>query len=101
MTFLSSYNSLIMLISIPVISIITYLLFRKWKTNYYEHIIMSAYIQCFYSLFNILFLYPILFFLKDGNLGLFMTVTMVSILSIPVIMVWFYKDFFQKEALEM
>ncbi|PZO28178.1 MAG: hypothetical protein DCF13_09570 [Flavobacteriaceae bacterium] len=99
MTFLSSYNSLIMLISIPVISIITYLLFRKWKTNYYEHIIMNAYIQCFYSLFNILFLYPILFFLKDGNLGLFMTVTMVSILSIPVIMVWFYKDFFPERSI--
>lgn len=99
MTFLSSYNSLIMLISIPIISIITYLLFRKWKTNYYEHIIMNAYIQCFYLLFNILFLYPILFFLKDGNLGLFMTVTMVSMLSIPVIMVWFYKDFFPERSI--
>lgn len=99
LTFLSSYNSILMLLSIPFISIITYLLFRKWKTNFYEHIIMNAYIQCFYLLFNILLLYPILFFLKDGNVGLFMTVTSLSMLSVPVIMVWFYKDFFPERSI--
>ena len=99
MTFLSSYNSLLMLLSIPFISIITYLLFRKWKTNFYEHIIMNSYIQCFYLLFTILLLYPILFFLKDGNVGLFITITSLSMLSIPVIMVWFYKDFFPEKSI--
>ena len=101
MSFMSNYSSLVMLLSIPLISIITYILFKKWKTNYYEHIIMNAYIQCFYLLFCILIIYPIIFLLIKTNysVGIYMTISSLSLLSLPVIMVWFYKDFFPEKSI--
>ena len=99
MSFLSNYNSLVMLLAIPLISVVTYLLLKRWGNNYYEHIIMNAYIQCCYTIYCILFLYPILFFLKDGHLTTYMIISLLSIFSIPVIMVWFYKEFYPKKSI--
>ncbi|HQW68911.1 MAG TPA: DUF3667 domain-containing protein [Flavobacterium sp.] len=99
MSFLSSYNSLFMLLSIPIISIITYLLLKSWKNNYYEHIIMNAYIQCCYTIYCILFIYPILFFLKDSSTTAYMIISLLTAFSIPVIMVWFYKEFYPEKSI--
>src|SRR5690606_37044950 len=49
-SFVSSYNSFVMLLFIPLIAIITKITFRKWGHNYYEHIIMNAYVLSFYTL---------------------------------------------------
>lgn len=96
-SFINSYNSFLMLLFIPFVSIITYLLFRSWGNNYYEHIIMNVYIQCFYTITCILILYPILYFLKDSPDN-FVTVTMASMVSLPIIMVWFYKKFYSENS---
>lgn len=97
MSVVNSYSSFMMLLFIPLVSILTYLIFRNWGTNYYEHIIMNAYIQCFYTISCILILYPILYFLKDSP-DAFITATMISMLSISVIMVWFYKSFYSEKS---
>lgn len=97
MSFINSYNSFIMLLFIPFVSIITYLVFRGWKNNYYEHIIMNAYIQCSYTIFSILILYPVLYFLKESG-AIFIQAVMISMLAIPIIMVWFYKGFYSDKS---
>ena len=53
MSFTSSYNSIIMLMLIPFFALITKLAFRKWGHNYYEHVVMNAYILSFYTIINI------------------------------------------------
>lgn len=44
MSVFSSYNSIIMLLALPFIALATKFVFRKWGHNYYEHIVMIAYI---------------------------------------------------------
>lgn len=97
MSFVNNYNSFIMLFSLPFISILTFFTFKNWKNNYYEHIIMNAYIQCCYTIFCIIILYPILYLLKEISSDIFITIVMISMLSIPVIMVWFYKEFYKEK----
>jgi len=61
MTFISSYNSLIMLFLVPLFALTTKIAFRKLGHNYYEHIVINAYIASFYTLVSIILIYPILF----------------------------------------
>lgn len=99
MSFLSSYNSLIMLLLIPFISILTKLAFRTWGQNYYEHVIMNAYIQSCYTIISIIIIHPILYLLRH-NLNAFVLVTSLSLTVIPLIMVWFYKGFYKEKSLQ-
>lgn len=95
----TSYNSIIMLSFIPLLGIVTKLAFRKWGQNYYEHIVMNAYLWSVYTIVNSVIIYPILFFLKtDANL--FFQISSLSILSIPLIMSWFFKGFYKDKSLK-
>lgn len=98
-TFMSSYNSLIMLLLIPIISIFTYLALRKWGQNYYEHIIMNAYALCFYIFICIFLLYPIMFFLKS-NVHAFSIFTSLTTIVYPPLFIWFYKGFYPEKPLK-
>ena len=60
---------------------------------------MNAYIQCCYTIYCILFIYPILFFLKDSSTTAYMIISLLSAFSIPVIMVWFYKEFYTEKSI--
>lgn len=99
MSFTSSYNSIIMLMLIPCFALITKLAFRKWGHNYYEHIVMNAYILSFYTIINIAILYPIIYLLKN-NADLIIPLTSMSMLTIPFILVWFFKEFYSNESLK-
>lgn len=98
-TFMSSYNSFIMLMLIPIISVFTKLALRKWGQNYYEHIIMNAYALSFYTFITILFLYPIMFVLRT-NVNAFTIFTSVGTLTMPFMFVWFYKGFYPEKSLK-
>ena len=99
LSFTTSYNSIIMLSFIPLLGIVTKIAFRKWGQNYYEHIVMNAYILSVYTIVNIVIIYPILFFLKtDANL--FFQTSGLSILTIPLIMIWFFKGFYKDKSLK-
>lgn len=93
LTFVSSYNSIIMLLLIPLFAIITKLAFRKWGHNYYEHMVMNAYILAFYTLVNIILLYPLMYIFKS-DVDVIMTITSLSIFTIPLILTWFFKEFY-------
>lgn len=95
--FMSSYNSIIMLILIPIISIFTKLALRKWGQNYYEHIIMNAYALSFYTFLTIILLYPIMFMLRT-NVNAFTIFTSLTTLTMPLILVWFYKGFYPDKS---
>lgn len=97
MAILSSYSSLMMLLFIPIISIITVLVFRKWGQNYYEHIVMNAYIQSCYSIFTIILVYPLLYFFRH-DIKAFTSISMYSMFAISIIMIWFYKGFYREKT---
>jgi hypothetical protein len=99
MTITSSYSSIIMLFLIPFFAFFTKLAFRKWGHNYYEHIVMNSYVLCFYTLFNILLVYPLMFLFKN-NMDIFSSLTSLSMLFIPFILTWFFKDVYSNKPLK-
>jgi hypothetical protein len=96
-TFMSSYQSFIMLALIPIISIFTKLALRKWGQNYYEHIIMNAYALSFYIFVSIFLLFPIMFFLRT-NMNAFTILTSLTTLAYPVLYIWFYKGYYPERS---
>jgi len=99
MTINTSYNSIIMLLLIPFFAFFTKLAFRKWGHNYYEHVVMNSYILCFYTLFNIFLVYPLMFVFK-GNMEYFSYLINLSMLAVPFILVWFFKEFYSDKPLK-
>jgi hypothetical protein len=93
LSFTTSYNSIIMLSFIPFLAFLTKLAFRKWGQNYYEHIIMNAYILSIYTIINTLILYPTIYFLNNDT-DLIINLSSLSLLTIPPIMVWFFKGYY-------
>lgn len=99
MTFISSYNSFLTLILIPFFAILTYLAFKKWGNNYYEHVVMNSYILSFYTIFSIVVIYPIYYLAKDNH-QLFLSITMYANFIMPFILVWFFKSFYSNSKLK-
>lgn len=95
----TGYNAFIMLGLIPLFALTTWLAFNKWKANYYEHVVMNAYILSTYTLANIVFVYPILFFLRH-NLGYFASVVSTATLILPLILVWFFRGYYPEKPLK-
>jgi len=99
LTFTSSYSSLIMLMLVPIFAITTKLAFRKWGHNYYEHIVINAYIVCVYTLFSILIVSPLMFFFRH-DLDTFKTLSSLSLIAVPFILVLFFKEFYKEKPLK-
>ena len=99
LSFMASYNSFIMLLFIPLMAILTSLIYRKWGQNYFEHVVMNAFGFSFYTIVSILFFSPILFFLKDSP-ATFLMMSSFAMLIIPINMVWFYKSFYPDKSLK-
>lgn len=97
-SFMTSYMSFISLLLLPIFSGVTYLLFRKWGQNYYEHIVMGSIFQCYYSIISILFCYPLLF-IFNHDVNTFFMVSYAFNLIIPFLLVWFYKGFYPDKKL--
>lgn len=99
MTLLSSYNSILMLLALPFFAFATKLAFRKWGHNYYEHIVMNAYVLSFYTIMCVVIIYPIMYFLKSDT-STVMMISGCSMLLVPFILVWFYKEFYPEKPLK-
>ena len=97
MAFYSSYNSFIMLLMVPVFAIFTSLAFRKWGQNYYEHVIMNAFFQTYYTLISIVITYPIYFSLRN-NTEAIVNLSIIYNLIIPLMAIWFYKGFYPEKS---
>lgn len=99
MSLITSYNSLLMLLLVPIFAFITKIAFRKWGNNYYEHVVMNAYILSFYTLIGIIAVYPIAFFFRHSP-TVFYNINLLSLLIIPVILLWFFKEFYNEKPLK-
>lgn len=99
MSFLSSYSSILMLFYVPLFALTTKIAFRKWGHNYYEHVVMNAYILSFYTLVSMILVYPIMFFFRHSPTA-FYNITQFSILIVPIILVWFFKEFYKEKPLK-
>lgn len=99
MSVLSSYMSLFMLLLLPVFAQFTRLAFRKWGQNYYEHVVMNAYVLSYYTLLSIILIYPVIFVFKyDYQIAI--AISGLSIFLIPFILIWFYKGFYPDKSLK-
>lgn len=99
MNFLSSYTSIIMLLMIPLFALTTWIAFKKWGHNYYEHLVMNAYILSFYTLISIIFIYPVMYIFRHSP-NVFFLITQISILLVPFILFWFFKEFYKNKPIK-
>lgn len=99
MSFMSSYNSLLMLLCVPLFALVTKIAFRKWGNNYFEHVVMNAYILSFYTLISIFIVYPIMYFFRHSP-DAFFNITQISILLVPIILTLFFKAFYKEKSLK-
>ncbi|TAE09043.1 MAG: DUF3667 domain-containing protein [Bacteroidetes bacterium] len=99
MTGLATYSSLLTLAFIPLLAIATFVPFKKWGHNYYEHIIINSYIYTAYTILLCLVIYPVMYFFRhDANIMVqFSTYTF---LLVPPILVWFFKGFYTDKPLK-
>ncbi len=93
MATLTSYSAFMMLSFIPILALCSKIVLRKWGQNYYEHVVMNAFGLSFYTLFSIVFIYPFYFFLKNDP-QLIMSITFYIYFLMPIMMFWFYKNFY-------
>ena len=99
LTLISSYLSIIMLLSIPFFAFFTKLSFRKCGHNYYEHIVMNSYIISLFYIIEIIFIYPI-FYIVRNNADLFIRILNLPIFISPFILIWFFKGFYTQKTLK-
>lgn len=99
MSVMSSYNSILMLLLVPFFALTTKIAFRKWGHNYYEHVVINAYIVSFYTLATIILVYPVLFVYRHDPVTFF-NVTQFSMLLVPVLLVWFFKTFYKDKPMK-
>ncbi len=97
--FMTNYSPFVMLAYIPIIALFTKLAFRKWGHNYYEHIVINAYGLSWYSVLTMLFTYPI-YYLVRNDIHTFGLILNLSMLLIPITMVWFFKGFYPDRKLK-
>jgi len=99
MDLLSNYNAILMVLLVPFFALTTKVAFRKWGHNYFEHVVMNAYILSFYTLISILLVYPIMFgciYLAPNNV---INVSLYSLLLVPLILTYFFKQFYPDKSL--
>jgi hypothetical protein len=95
MSFISSYNSLLMQMYIPLFAITTYICFRKWRQNYHENVLMNACILSFYTSLFLFFSIPPLCFLQDDS-GAYFTLNQYALLVVALMLVWFFKGYYHE-----
>ncbi|WP_113652314.1 DUF3667 domain-containing protein [Pedobacter namyangjuensis] len=96
MPFVSSYTTFLYLLMLPIIALSSKIAFSNWGQNYYEHIVINSYILSLYNIFCIVLLYPILYLFKNDT-STFILISGLSILIIPVVSVWFFREFYKQQ----
>lgn len=100
MEFTSHYNSLIMMALVPFFALTTFIPFRKWGQNYYEHIVMNAYFLSLYMLVNIIIVDPIVFIFKNRFQENIFNIVSYVLLLVPFLLVWFYRGFYPDKPIK-
>lgn len=88
--YIKKYMSLIMVLSIPFYAIATYVMYKKRKYNYTEHLILNSYAYALSLIIGLPLIFSIL--LPNGLYINGIVTTVVGVLSIA----WVYSSFFQE-----
>jgi len=99
MSFMASYHAFIMLLMIPFFAISTKIGFWKWGHNYYEHIILNAIILSFYTVVTTLIVSPLMYVFRHDQ-SIFRSLTGLSSLLMPFILVWFFRNVYPDKSLK-
>lgn len=92
------YMSIIMLLTIPFMSVFTWLVFRKWGDNYYENIISNAYFLVLWLVLSVFIVFPVQLLLKH-DFELYVWVS--SLLSYALgfgLLFWFFIGFYNQKS---
>lgn len=93
--FNQTYSSLIFLTLIPFFALFTKWSFKSWGHNFYEHVVMNAFILAYYNIISIILFYPIFYIFRD-NANFVITMAGVSTLSFLIIIPYFFKEFYSE-----
>jgi len=89
------YSNLITLLAIPLFALISRFTFRKQPENYYEHVVMNAYVQVLFSIVSIV-TFPLVYLFSIY----FLYVTVISFLLMPLIILWFFNTYYHEMSLK-
>lgn len=91
------YQSIFMLILLPIIAFFSWISFRKWGRNYAENVVAVAFLYSALTVFSIFLILPIQFALR-GNPTMFIIIpTLLSFALTIAITVWFYIQFYSEK----
>ncbi len=85
--FFMKWYSIISVLLLPIFSLATYISFRKWRHNFYEHIIMNAFFMSFYTVLHIAIFTPLLYFLPQQ----FSYIAFLNYIAVPVLLFLFFR----------
>ncbi len=93
--FVKTYISLLSLASIPFFALLSKWSFKSFGNNFYEHVVMNAYILAYSTILSIILFYPLLYLFKD-NESMSITIAMLPTFSYLIILPYFYKNFYHE-----
>jgi len=91
--FLLRYWSSFTLALIPLFAILTRFFFRTREENYYEHIVMNAYLQSHLNMLYVIILVPVAFFFQSAP-SFVLNWSMTKLFIYPFVFVWFFKTYY-------
>ncbi|WP_428223277.1 DUF3667 domain-containing protein [Flavobacterium sp.] len=98
MTYIMSYPQIMMVLMIPFCALLTRIVFRKWGNNFYEHVVINTFMLNFYSLINLILLYPILYLLRNDAPSTVFGIMNLTYLFLPFMFYFFFKEFYPNET---
>lgn len=93
MNFFLKWYSVIMIAMLPVFSLASYLAFKGWGHNFYEHVIINAFFMSLYTIITIVFSGPLMYFFPDH----YMLITTIFYIGTPFLLVWFYRGLYPQK----
>lgn len=85
--------SFLMMALLPVFALTSYLSFKSYGQNYYEHAIMNSYVMSLYICASLVIITP-LYFLFPAK---FVYISMLNLVLTPVLLYWFFRGFYPKQ----
>lgn len=90
------YYSFILVSLIPVLSFFTWLIFKKWGYNYFEHIVINAFFTATLTLVSIATM-PLSYLSAQGYISL-NTLMLISTIWWPILLFAFFKQFYKDRS---
>jgi len=92
--FFTNYPKIVLIITIPLYSLLSYLWFRKAKFNYSEHLVLNSYKTAAELVINLVFVFVTVFYTnKSGVVMIYYAILYPCSFIYPI---WFYYQFFSR-----